>query len=244
MPNWIKSQSEFLSIIPIIVLTTAIGARTALIIILIAVSYFTFKSSGLFMSIKIFVITLCIIFLSTFIKLDFDRNSLPYQVNAGHTKITRDWYTNHNGKPYKPTDSRVDVLLSGRLSLLKSTYIQFLNSDEKFFFIFCGLGLNNFFGDTAYPKPFGEHLKPHNFLVLVLGELGIIAFILHLLILFIPFYNFWLSKSRLKKSTYTQLFVLEACILISFFYPDFLFSGLSSCLVFWVVYAELIKSRN
>lgn len=244
MLKWIKSQSEFFSIIPIIVLTTALGARTSLIIILIAIPYFTFKSSGLFTSIKIFVITLCIIFLSTFIKLDFDKNSLPYTVNASSSKVTRDLFTSHNGMPYKSSESRLDVLLSGRLSLLKSIYMQFLNSDEKFIFIFFGLGLNNLYGDTDYPKIFGVHLRPHNFFVGILGDVGIIALFLHLLILLIPFYNFWLSKNRLKKSAYTQLFILETCILISFFYPDYIFNGLSSCLIFWVVYAELIKSQN
>ncbi len=244
MLSWIKSQSEFFAIIPIIVLTTILGTRTSLIIILIGIPYFTFISSGLFTSIKIFVITLCIILLSTFIKLDFDKKSLPYEVNSSSSKVTRDFFTGHNGMPYKKGESRLDVLLSGRLSLLKSIYMQFLNSDEKCNFIFFGLGLNNLYGDTDYPKLFGVHLKPHNFIVGVLGEVGIIAFFLHLLILLIPFYNFRLSKSRLKKVTYTQLFILEACILISFFYPDYIFNGISTCLIFWVVYAELIKSHN
>ena len=129
-----------------------------------------------------------------------------------------------------PVFSYLDRVLSYRLSIMASAFSNF----DIYSAIF-GLGVNQFHGFMLSTPQ-----EVHNVFLRTLGELGVFGLLFFLAILLYPFFIFIKdSKIRLIK-----IFML-VYLIIGCFHSEILLTAISTCMVFWFCYAEILfKSRT
>jgi O-antigen ligase len=138
----------------------------------------------------------------------------------------------------------LDALLSYRLTIMDSAL-----SRIDFSSLY-GLGVNNFMGSL----PSGEMNHVHNIYIRALGELGVVGFVTLIAIMILPFRKQWVSffkqlvslgksKSVSQKNTNAMLFYISVVILVGMLHSEFITTALSTCLLFWLCYAETLRAQ-
>lgn len=229
--------NDFYPISIILILITLIASKTSILISLLIIFYFSFLKGGLpnlfkFGLISIFIIKFTDYFLMPLQPLLIIDNPL-FSTPAFNKFFTND--LSH----YSSYFMTVDKLSSGRLSLITNG-ISSLNLGD----IFIGKGFENFKVDTSAPQTFGAQLDVHNIFLRILGEFGLVGLILLILLFLQPFFEVSKNRNSSARPLNIYFFVLLVYILVSMTQPAFIFYMISPCLLFWILYPEVIKLKR
>ena len=125
--------------------------------------------------------------------------------------------------------SFLDRFLSYRLSIIVTAFADFDFWDAIF-----GKGVGNFRGVML-----SETAEVHNIYLRALGELGLIGFAALLSIFVVPLVFRDGSSEIRSAKVFMVLFLLVAAL-----HSDILLTGISTCMVFWICYAEVMWHRS
>jgi hypothetical protein len=220
---------------PIFLLQAMIGSRTGLIVSVLVWIYFAGKAGGL----RLALISLLYLILLTSVAGSY---SLVGQPTNGDTYIfqglneltfrgVNEWGVNElDGSA---VNSRffnwADHILSYRLSILTDG-LGSLNSSN----ILTGLGVSNFKGWAI-----GRFWDVHNVYIKILGELGVIGFMLLLLASIIPL----LDKSS-NSTVQAARMLCGIFLVVGMVHPSVLLISVSGTLVYWLCYSLAYRSIN
>jgi len=110
--------------------------------------------------------------------------------------------------------------------------------------LFFGSGVGNFMG--TLPTGIMNHV--HNIYLRALGELGVVGFGSLIAMTALPFRkqvaNLDKSKSVLQKNNTAMLFYMGVVILVGMLHSEYITTALSTCLIFWLCYAEILRGQS
>ena len=237
---WAKNFKEIFLVSPIIVLLTWFGLRTGLIISLMVILYFSSKDGAL-KFFKVGLVLFSIIFIAHILSPVKDR-PLFRQLNISQNdlSISASKNTTLFGNNYTPAKKDfffqfLDDLSSQRLQTIFAGFRTI--SQENFFF---GQG----FGNVHIKLSGGNSLDIHNVYLQVLTELGFVGFVLFMCLLFYPFYLVYIKKRKSNETTPNEVFICLAFMIIGLIHPELLIFQLSTCILFWVCYFEIIRLKK
>lgn len=125
--------------------------------------------------------------------------------------------------------SFLDRFLSYRLSIIATAF-----SDFDFWDALIGKGVGNFHGFVL-----SEAAEVHNVYLRALGELGLFGLAALLLIFAQPFAVRGSSPEVRSSKVFMSIFLLVGAS-----HSDFLLTGISTCMVFWICYAEVMRHKS
>jgi O-antigen ligase len=129
----------------------------------------------------------------------------------------------------------LDDLSSQRLQTISAGFRTI--NQENFFF---GQG----FGNVNINLSGGSSLDIHNVYLQVLTELGFVGFVLFMCLLFYPFYLVYIKKRKSNETTPNEVFICLAFMIVGLIHPELLIFQLSTCMLFWVSYFEIIRLKK
>jgi hypothetical protein len=202
---------------PILVLQTFTGGRTGLLASLALWFYFSFREGGLRLSIMGGV------YLAVLIPLSAAISPLP-DIYPG-TSIFRviDLPQGDGWLAW------LDRLSSYRLGIMTSA-LSTLDADTRLL----GKGVMNFKGwAIGYPW------DVHNIYIRALGETGVIGLAALVALLFLPFRTQARQEDIVAAKVYCGIFLMVGMV-----HPDLLTTAISTCMIFWLSYAEALRYRK
>lgn len=219
-----SSLSVFAWATPIVVLQVFTGGRAGLLASLAIWLYFAHRLGGVRM------LTMNVAYLAMLITLSAAALTLSY-INTDETifrvtKIVPDVVYMFAGSD---TLSWLDRLSSYRIGILASV-ITTLDADS----ILLGKGVGNFQGHV----PWGMS-EVHNIFLRALGELGVIGLGTMVALLALPYY-----KQAQNADIAATRFFCGIFILVGMLHSEFLTTAISTCMVFWLGYAELLRGQE
>lgn len=125
--------------------------------------------------------------------------------------------------------SFLDRFLSYRLSIIVTAFSGFDLWD-----VIVGKGVGNFHGVML-----SEAAEVHNIYLRALGELGLVGFVALLSIFAVPFAFRGGSPEVRSSKVFMAIFLLVGAS-----HSDILLTGISTCMVFWICYAEVMWHRS
>jgi hypothetical protein len=139
----------------------------------------------------------------------------------------------------------LDRLLSFRLTIMIDAF-----SRKGILPLFFGSGVGNFQGNL--PSGIMNHV--HNIYLRALGELGVVGFATLIALTALPFRkqsrpffkqlaNLDKSKSVVQKNTTAMLVYIGVVILLGMLHSEYITTALSTCLIFWLCYAEILRGQ-
>ncbi|CAM8358327.1 hypothetical protein MCEMOHM34_00884 [Candidatus Methylopumilus universalis] len=237
---WAKNFKEIFFVSPIIVLLTWFGLRTGLIISLMVILYFSSKDGAL-KFFKVGLVLFSIIFIANILSPVKDR-PLFRQVNLSQNDLKSLASTNQilfgNNHTFSNIDTffqYVDTISSQRLQTIVGGFRTI--NQENFLF---GQGFENVYIKLSD----GGNLEIHNVFLQVLTELGFIGFGLFICLLFYPFYLVFIKKKKRNERTPKEIFICVAFMIVGLIHPELLIYQMSTCILFWVCYFEIIRRNN
>lgn len=219
-----SSLSVFAWATPIVVLQVFTGGRAGLLASLAIWLYFAHRLGGVRM------LTMNVAYLAMLITLSAAALTLSY-INTDETifrvtKIVPDVVYMFAGSD---TLSWLDRLSSYRIGILASA-ITTLDADS----ILLGKGVGNFQGHV----PWGT-AEVHNIFLRALGELGVIGLGTMGALLALPYH-----KQAQNAGIAATRFFCGIFILVGMLHSEFLTTAISTCMVFWLGYAELLRGQE
>lgn len=237
---WTKNFKEIFLVSPIIVLLTWFGLRTGLIISLMVILYFSSKD-GVLKFFKVGLVLFSIIFIANilspvkdrplFRQLTISQNDLNILASKNNTLFS-------NTQTFSKVDifyQFLDTISSQRLQTIFGGFRTI--NQENFLF---GQGFDN----VRINLSGGGSLEIHNVYLQVLTELGFIGFSLFICLLFYPFYLVFIKKRKSNETTPNEVFICLAFMIIGLIHPELLIFQLSTCILFWVCYFEIIRLKK
>jgi O-antigen ligase len=88
----------------------------------------------------------------------------------------------------------------------------------------------------------------HNIYLRALGELGVVGFATLIAMMALPFrkqlVNLDKRESVLQKNNTAILFYIGIVILVGMLHSEYITTALSTCMLFWLCYAETIRGQT
>ena len=205
-------------VLPIIALQTFSGGRTGILCSILISIYFSYRAQGIKFCIPTAILLALFIWACSLL-------STVSSIYPG-TDVLRGLYYVNNETLF----SYIDRISSYRLSIMIGG-LSNLNNES----LILGFGASNF-----KTWVLGSYMNMHNIYLRALGELGIIGFGVQLLLLAIPHYG------HLKKNSIEQAARLFCMIFlfIGLLHPDLLLTAISTCMIYWLCYAEVYYARK
>jgi O-Antigen ligase len=220
----------FLFVVPIFFLQSVTGSRAGMLGSLLVVGYFMLKRAGYKACFVCVGILLCI----TVILSNATRNIIKPEMAMDPLRVNEVLiYDDADLSQLDATIAMLDRYSSYRISLVVTAFSTFQVND-----LITGVGAGNFQGwIPRYP-----HLKKfevHNVFLRMLGEFGVVAF---LVLLFIVIKGAWRAFQHGVRAGSWDFFALHLIyISIAMLHPDMLLTAVSTSLVYMYVYAMSIK---
>ena len=227
--------NDFFPIALILMLQTLVNSNTGILVSLLIIFYFSFLKGGFLNLLKFGLISFIIIKFTNYFLMPLQPELILGNPTFSTPSLNR-FDTIDFSSSYFMT---IDKLFSGRLSLITNG-ISSLNLSD----IFIGKGFGNFKVDTSDPLTFGAQLDVHNIFVRILGEFGLVGLILLILLFLQPFFEVSKNRNSSARPLKIYFFVLLVYILVSITQPAFIFYMISPCLLFWILYPEVIKLKR
>jgi len=203
---------------PIIILQVFTGGRTGLMASVAIAIYFATRAGGVRFAALSFIYLLFLITVSASIAPSPEVFPGTYVFRGlGDTVIG------------ETIPQKIDRFTSYRLSIMISACS--LLSIKS---IITGLGVMNFKGHAM-----GVYIDVHNIYLRALGELGIAGLVVLLLLLSIPYFGKALNSDEQAARVFCGVFFCVGMV-----HPDLLTTAISTCMIYWLSYAEACGSRN
>lgn len=231
------SINDFYPIAVILILITLLASITSILISLLIIFYFSFLKGGFPNLFKFGLISIFIIKFTDYFLMPLQPQLIIDNPSFSTPGMNRFYIIDLSH--YSSYFMTIDKLSSGRLSLIANG-ISSLNLSD----VFIGKGFENFKVDPSKPLVFGAQLDVHNIFVRILGEFGLAGLTLLLLLFLQPFFGVYKNRTSSTSPLNTYFFVLLVYILVSMTQPAFIFYMISPCLLFWILYAEVIKLKR
>ena len=232
-----SSINDFYPIAVILILITLIASITSILISLLIIFYFSFLKGGFPNLFKFGLISIFIVKFTDYFLMPLQPQLLIDNPIFSTPGLNR--FFSNDLSHYSSHFMTIEKLSSGRLSLITNG-ISSLNLSD----VFIGKGFENFKVDTSEPLVFGAQHDVHNIFVRILGEFGLAGLTLLILLFLQPFFGVSKNRTSSTSSLNTYFFVLLVYILVSMTQPAFIFYMISPCLLFWILYAEVIKLKR
>jgi hypothetical protein len=133
----------------------------------------------------------------------------------------------------------LDRISSYRLSIMTDAF-----SRTDIWSLIFGTGVGNFQGSL----PTGTMNHVHNIYVRALGELGVIGFATLIAMVALPFRKKFVNlvkfKSVSQNKNNSMLVYCGIVILVGMLHSEYLTTALSTCMLFWLCYAEIIRVQT
>ena len=229
--------NDFFPITLILILQTLVTSRSGILVSLLIIFYFSFLKGGFPSLFKFGLISFITIKFTDYFLMPLQPELISGNPSFSTPSLSR--FNINDLSHYSSYFISIDKLSSGRLSLITNG-IGSLNLSD----FFVGKGYGNFKVDTSNPMTFGAQMDVHNIFVRALGEFGLVGLILLILLLLQPFFGVSISRGPSARYLNAYFFALLVYILVSMTQPAFLFYMISPCLLFWVLYAEVIKLKR
>lgn len=218
--NWFASGLVYGA--PIILLQVLSAGRTGLLASSLLVLFFCRESGRRSYFLAISFLVLITVFASWYGQIvGVDSMQSIYRV----TPQLRDNYIFTNSEFL----SFLDRFLSYRLSIIVTAF-----ADFDFWNAIFGKGVGNFHGVML-----SETVEVHNIYLRALGELGLAGFMALLSIFSLPFAFRGGSPEVRSSNVFMAIFLLVGAL-----HSDILLTGISTCMVFWICYAEVMWQRS
>lgn len=215
--------SAFAWATPILVLQVFSGGRAGLLASVAIWLYFAYRQGG----VRLFIMNVA--YLATLITLSAAASTFSY-IHSDETifRVTQPV----PGRVYmlagSDTLSWLDRLSSYRLGILVSAMTT-LDAHS----ILLGKGVGNFQGII----PWGM-AQVHNIFLRTLGELGMIGLGVMVALLALPYHKRAQSEDAAAARIFCGIFML-----VGMLHSEFLMTAISTCMVFWLGYAELLRGQ-
>jgi hypothetical protein len=232
-----QTINDFFPITLILILQTLVTSRSGILVSLLIIFYFSFLKGGFPSLFKFGLISFITIKFTDYFLMPLQPELISGNPSFSTPSLSR--FNINDLSHYSSYFISIDKLSSGRLSLITNG-IGSLNLSD----FFVGKGYGNFKVDTSNPMTFGAQMDVHNIFVRALGEFGLVGLILLILLLLQPFFGVSISRGPSARYLNAYFFALLVYILVSMTQPAFLFYMISPCLLFWVLYAEVIKLKR
>ena len=236
---WKKNFKEIF-LLPIIVLLTWFGLRTGFIISLVVILYFSSKDGALNFF-KVGLVLFSIIFLANILSPVNDRplfRGLSISQNDLKISASKNTTLFGNNHPHTNIDffyHSLDTFTSQRLQTILGGFRTI--NQENFLF---GQG----FDHIQINLSGGGSLDIHNVYLQVLTEFGFVGFVLFMCLLFYPFYLVYIKKRKGNATIPKEIFICAAFMIVGLIHPQLLIFQISSCILFWVCYFEIIRLKK
>ena len=229
--------NDFVPIALILMLQTLVNSNTGILVSLLIIFYFSFLKGGFLNLFKFGLISFIIIKFTIYFLMPLQPELILGNPTFSTTSLSR--FNIYDSSYYLSYFSWIDILSSGRLSLIINGIDSLRLGD-----FFIGKGFGNFKVDTSNLLRFGAQMDVHNILIRVLGEFGLLGLILLILLLLQPFFGVSINRNPSARPLNAYFFALLVYILVGMTQPAFIFYMISPCLLFWVLYPEVIKLRR
>lgn len=202
---------------PILVLQVFTGGRTGLLASLAIWFYFSFREGGIRMSM------MSGLYLAVLIPISAAISPLP-DIYPG-TSIFRYIDLPHGEGVF----AWLDRLSSYRLEIMTSA-LSTLDAGA----VVLGKGAMNFKGWAI-----GYQWDVHNIYIRALGEMGVIGLAVLVALLFMPFRIQTRQPDVVAAKVYCGIFLVVGMV-----HPDLLVTAISTCMIFWLCYAEILRYQK
>lgn len=221
----IRARYFFTVVLSIIFLIQGVtGGRIGFFASLIAFIYFSWILNHHFLKRLYWISYLALLFIaSVYFVPNFIQNPEIYNHNVPNL-ILRDFLPNKNNIGLF---EYMDTLLSHRLEI----FINGLGLIDANIFLF-GMGAGNFSVIAD-----GSTWSVHNIFLKVLGEFGIFGLTSYCIIYSLPFFKIKGDDKIIKPI----IFLMVLSFIIALFQPEFIFTGLSDCLIIWLGYSIVMN---
>lgn len=253
-----KNKSILIAIIwvtPILILQIFTGGRTGILASFVIFLYFAYQQGGF----RVFILS--VPYLATVI---FFSNNLSNMIGTSsgfsqgaeggiglsifrvNDAIFSEYNLQHRNVADRLSSYRLSIITEwvDRLSSFRLSIITDAFSRADTFSLFFGNGVENFMGKL----PTGSLNHVHNIYLRALGEIGVIGFATLIAMMALPFriqlVNLYKCENVLQKNNTTMLVYCSVVILVGMLHSEYITTGLSTCMIFWLCYAETIRVQT